>query len=213
MGWTSYHAEYYKNGKVDRKAECDAYFMEGLNRGYYEVVKSTMVGSTYYAAVKPLKQYRRDNRIIKIPEKDQKVFGVVFLTSCDMKDFYNFSYKEMDESVGPCYYDCPASILKLLSPTDNDYANKWRQKCWEQIEKNKKNNNFKKLPYGTIIKITMPYDTKYFKKGDVVKLRKDQNWLSNRTLWLVVGMAIKFPAKMMRDMIDCYEIIKEGEIK
>lgn len=23
MGWTSYHASFYKNGKIDRKAECD----------------------------------------------------------------------------------------------------------------------------------------------------------------------------------------------
>lgn len=22
MGWTSYHASFYKNGKIDRKAEC-----------------------------------------------------------------------------------------------------------------------------------------------------------------------------------------------
>ena len=40
MGWTSQHATHYKwLGKgidrkyvVDRKAECDAYFEEGLNR-------------------------------------------------------------------------------------------------------------------------------------------------------------------------------------
>lgn len=24
MGWTSYHASFYKNGKIDRKAECDS---------------------------------------------------------------------------------------------------------------------------------------------------------------------------------------------
>ena len=29
MGWASYRAEYYKNGKIDRKAECDAYFLDG----------------------------------------------------------------------------------------------------------------------------------------------------------------------------------------
>ena len=56
MGWTSYHAEHYKNGKIDRKAECDAYFLEGLNRGHFDVLKSSMVGSTYYAAIKPLKK-------------------------------------------------------------------------------------------------------------------------------------------------------------
>ena len=56
MGWTEYHASHYKNGKVDRKAECNAYFLEGLNEGFFDVLKSSMVGSTYYAAVKPLKK-------------------------------------------------------------------------------------------------------------------------------------------------------------
>ena len=96
MGWTSYHATHYKNGKVDRKAECDAYFMEGLNRGYYNILKSSMVGKVYYAAVKPLKKYDNDNDgnqiIVDIPINEQEVIGVVFLTSTDSIVYYNFSY-------------------------------------------------------------------------------------------------------------------------
>lgn len=45
MGWTSYHASFYKNGKIDRKAECDSIMncdMVG-NKGRYEVLKSAMV--------------------------------------------------------------------------------------------------------------------------------------------------------------------------
>ena len=57
MGWTSYNAQYYKNGTVDRKKECDEYWEGGLNRGHFKVLKSTMVGSTYYAAVKILKSF------------------------------------------------------------------------------------------------------------------------------------------------------------
>ena len=58
MGWTSYHASHYDGRwNVDRKAECDAYFMEGLNRGHYNVKKSTMRGSVYYAAVENLVRY------------------------------------------------------------------------------------------------------------------------------------------------------------
>ena len=56
MGWTGIHATYYKNGTVDRKRECDYYWEGGLNSGHFKVVKSRMVGSTYYAAVKGLKK-------------------------------------------------------------------------------------------------------------------------------------------------------------
>lgn len=86
MGWTSYHASFYKNGKIDRKAECDSIMncdMVG-NKGRYEVLKSAMVGSTYYAAVK--------KSIFKTGDKSEKesVFGVVMLTSVNNKDYFTF---------------------------------------------------------------------------------------------------------------------------
>ena len=180
MGWTSYHATHYKNGKVDRKAECDAYFTEGLNRGYYDILKSSMVGSVYYAAVRPLQRYSKDDVgneiIVDIPTNEQRVIGVVFLTSTDSKDYFNFSYKDMGETVGPCYYDCPKGILNLLTPTDSEWANNWRTKCREQLAKKNNPNALNKLPVGTLIKVTMPFDTKYFSEGNVVELRKCTNF-------------------------------------
>ena len=53
MGWTSYHAKYYKNGSVDRKRECDSI----LDCETYSVLKSIMHGSVYYAAVQKIKRY------------------------------------------------------------------------------------------------------------------------------------------------------------
>ena len=53
MGWTSYHASYYKNGTVDRKKECDDVF----SKGDCKILKSAMVGSTYYAAIKKVKKF------------------------------------------------------------------------------------------------------------------------------------------------------------
>lgn len=222
MGWTSYRATHYKwVGKgtkrsyvVDRKAECDAYFMEGLNRGYYDVLKSSMVGNVYYAAVKPLQRYSKDDDgneiIVDIPTNEQRVFGVVFLTSTDSKDYFNFSYKEMDETVGPCYYDCPKGILDLLTPTDSEGANNWRAKCREQLEKKKNPNSLSKLPIGTLIKVTMPFDTKYFSEGKVVELQKRTNFGSDRTSWYANGY-IRFTASLMKQLEEHYEVIKRGE--
>lgn len=217
MGWTEYHATHYKKGKVDRKAECDAYFMEGLNRGYYDVLKSSMVGSTYYAAVKQLKKCGgKDDKgeyiYTDIPENEQQVFAVVFLTSTNMKDYYNFAYKPMDETVGPYQYDCPKSILDLLTPTENEYANEWRKKCCENIAKKKDKNSFGKLPVGTIIKVVMPYDTKYFRAGQEVYLQKRARWTSNRTEWITQTVPIcKFAHSLMKLLTESYEIVQRGE--
>lgn len=212
MGWTSYHAKHYKNGKVDRKAECDAYFMEGLNAGYYDVLKSSMVGSVYYAAVKPLKRYNKANEIVDIPKEEQYVFAAVFLTSIDTKDYWNFSYKNMDESYGPCNYDCPKGILDLLTPTTSEYANEWRKKCYENIAKKKNPNSFNKLPVGTVIKVVMPCDTNYFRAGQEVKLEKRYKWSSNRTEWVTKTPPMcRFTAGLMKILAENYEIINKGE--
>lgn len=150
MGWTSYHATHYKNGRVDRKAECDAYFLEGLNKGHYEVLKSCLKGTVYYAAVRPLMKYEK-GVYTQLSLEERVVFAAIFLTSIDNNDYYNFSYKEMDESMGPYNYDCPDSILSLLSPTDSKLANERRRKCIEQAKK----PNISKLPVGTIIRFLM----------------------------------------------------------
>lgn len=93
MGWTSYHANYYKNnGDIDRKRECDAYFEEGLNKGFYKIVRSTMKGSVYYAAVKALIK-KQGEEYVEIPESDQSVFAVVFLTSVNKKTILIFLIK------------------------------------------------------------------------------------------------------------------------
>ena len=215
MGWTSYHATHYKNGKVDRKAECDAYFMEGLNRGYFDVLKSSMVGSVYYAAVKPLKKYGEKDEngekvIVDMPVDEQRVIGVVFLTSTDSKDYFNFSYKDMSETSGPCYYDCPKGILDLLTPTDSEWANNWRAKCREQLAKKNNPNALRKLPVGTLIKVTMPFDTKYFSEGNVVELRKRTHFGSDRTSWYANGY-IRFTAGLMKQLEGHYEVIQKGE--
>ena len=107
---------YDKNGKVDRKAECDSHFSDG-----YTVLKSSMVGTVYYAAVRK--------------ESTGDVFAAVTLTSSD-KDF-NFGYKGMDESCGPNECKCPLSILKLLTPTEYEWAQQWRQHCYNYHSRDK----------------------------------------------------------------------------
>lgn len=44
------------------------------------------------------------------------------------------TWKAMPETWHPYYYDCPAKVLKMLSPTTDANAIAWRVKCWEAIE-------------------------------------------------------------------------------
>jgi len=202
MGWTSYHVEpKYKNGKkyIDRKEECDKLFNQTMinNVGYYKVLRSTVKGSTYYAAVKKVKY------ATEADAETNEVFGVVVLTRTNINEPYNFSYKDMDETCGPCYHDCPNVILDLLSPTENEYANEWRQKCREKTKLKSLPTNLSNLPVGTRIKFVAPFDMKIHKKGEEIIVWKAQRSVKG-TYWIDGHYA--YPAKVIGD---AYEIIEE----
>lgn len=206
MGWTFYNATHYKNGKVDRKAECDAYWEECLNKGHFKVVKSAMHGSVYYGAIKKLVKYSgktEDGRFIyePIPEEEQKVHAVVFLTSVKSKEFFNFGYKDMDETMLPYYYDCPKSVLDVLSPTDNDSANEWRKQCRERIASKNDGKSLSKLPVGSIIRYTG-------NDGKIVELIKQPPAYQFKTAWWLVRGQFKYAKK--KDIPENYEVIRFG---
>ena len=125
MGWTETYVG--RGAKVNRKKEVE----DSFDLKNFEVVKSAMVGSTYYGAIRN--------------KAKGNVFAIVVLTS--MRKGW-FGTKMMDESSGPCYYDCPKAILDLLSPTESEWANEWRAKCKENMTKPK----LSELPIGTVIK-------------------------------------------------------------
>lgn len=157
MGWTSYFPTKFKNRTVDRKAECDSYFEEGLNRGQFKVLKSAMVGSTYYAAVQNFVKAvkRSDGNYDYEPIENGKVWCAVFLTSVRfIRRSTQFFYKAMSEDEGPYECKCPVSILKLLSPTDSEYAIKWREDCYKYHASKKDRKSLSNLPVGSVIQFT-----------------------------------------------------------
>lgn len=147
------------------------------------VVKDALVGSTYYAAVKT---------------EDNNVAIFVGLTSVDKFEFW---YKSMDASMGPYKYDCPESILKL-NTSHNGFTDEWIEKCREK----RKNKNL--LTKATRVEVTMPYDTNYFSKGDVVKLYKKiaRNGSRKSYQWVVDGYSVYFSSRLMSSLRDSNSI-------
>lgn len=100
---------------------------------------------------------------IYTPENGVRVVAFIFLLDYVPKDYYNFGYKDMDETEGSCEPECPERIMKLLTPTDSKYANAWRERCWENIRKAKA---IKKLKVGMRIRFPKPLT---FGNGDIVQ--------------------------------------------
>jgi hypothetical protein len=81
-----------------------------------EILDSHTKSNVFYAACRPKKD----------PET---VFALVCLLSWAPNDYYSFGYKDIEESMGPNEIGCPDRILDLLTPTDSEYANGWREAC------------------------------------------------------------------------------------
>lgn len=125
MGWTTTYksshesaAEYLKDHVLVWTSETHKYTV--LDGG---VVKFR----TYYGAVEK----------VEISTGEREVFAVVILLNYYKTGYYNFGYKDMSEHMGPCESNCPERILKLLTRTDNKYAQEWRERCWANIEARK----------------------------------------------------------------------------
>lgn len=106
MGWDYTHATHYtRTGAIDRKAEIDELYTWQNDTRKAEVVRSAMVGGTYYAAVK----------VTILSTGEAETTAAVALTHTNSRDYFNFGVKTMSETSGPCEDRCPASILSLYS--------------------------------------------------------------------------------------------------
>lgn len=87
-----------------------------------KVLRSALVGMrVYYAAVEHT-----------LPATGaREVWAAVCLVRYNPRDRegYIFGYKDMSESMGPCERDCPEAILDLLTPTNREHAQRWRDDC------------------------------------------------------------------------------------
>ena len=112
MGWTGTH--FYKDIKTvaDKKEALDLEFKDS-------VIASSIVNNVYCSAMR---------------RHDGKIFAMVTLISVDNSDYFNLHYKDMDESMCPCYYDCPKYIMKLLNDTEYEYAKEWRKRVNRKIK-------------------------------------------------------------------------------
>lgn len=103
MGWTVLS----RKPPQGWKAFLDANYSGDIG----EILASEIVSGVYYGALR-----------IRKPGEPVKVTAIVTLLD-------GLGIKTMDESMGPYYYECPASVLALLSPTESASALEWRRKC------------------------------------------------------------------------------------
>lgn len=161
--------------------------------GTSEVLKSSMVGNVYYAAIKETR-FATDTK----PETS-KIFAVVCLTSVDNKDYFNFSYKDMDESCGPYEHKCPIGILKLLPETNDEWALEWREKCLEYHKRKANKLNLAGLKVGSKISYfrynpEVPGNTE-----EVILVKHAPSYQFTRSFWMNEEAHVYVPSRRIPD--------------
>lgn len=187
MGWTSYRADFYKNGTVDRKKEMDKRWSQEESEKYPKltVLKSSIIGSVYYAAV----EVKRNGVV-------EQVIPVIALTTVNSRDYYNFAYKD----IGLYYYDCPKGILDLLTETDDKHELEWREECRKNLEKKKMKLTKNTLPVGSVIKF------KWWNNEEIVLTKMRPAYQFKRPWWYRADYNTYFSSRLIPDE---FEIIKK----
>jgi hypothetical protein len=150
MGW------YYQSIRGRSTADKDAFLSSEIEqiadkpgKSAITVLKSTFVGTTWYAAV-------------QITPEDEPRYTVAFVYLTAIGSDGNFGYKPMDESMGPNEDSCPLSIMKLLTPLEqvpgtHEYAIEWRRRVEEHHRRTKAlRSNARRMTPGTIISFETP---------------------------------------------------------
>lgn len=121
MGWTGIPGNY-------RNESMKEAFEKVIVHGDYKdvCVDYAVRGNTAYMVIEYVKKETHE-RVRTI---------VVFLLR---KSMYEFTYKDMDESMGPYYYDCPMRLLKKVEGFEpiNENARKWREEVKRLHEEKK----------------------------------------------------------------------------
>lgn len=63
-----------------------------------------------------------------------EVFAFVVLYAIAPSSYYNFTYKDLDETMGPVASHAPRAVLEALTPTTHEHAREWRARCWTNLE-------------------------------------------------------------------------------
>jgi len=135
VGWLFYTDRRVKT-YADEKAEITRLCSFETDIRKTELIKTSKVGSTWYAAAKVtnLDGSAVEDATYATDADGSITFGAVFLTRYDDGCW---GYKDMTESAGPTHSRAPLGILALLSDLKDpdSYAHAWRQRCrdWAAI--------------------------------------------------------------------------------
>lgn len=152
MGWTGFSCETKGKSYHELLETYEPDFLRGWSNGKTKVtcLKSAIVKSILYTAMRT--EFDAETNPPDATYSGNPYVWAMVVKMEKQKD--EFLYKDMGETMGPAYTDCPPNILKLLTPTTNEYALQWRKSCFANAMKKKEDKILHTNVIGTKIRIT-----------------------------------------------------------
>lgn len=132
---------------------------------------------------------------------DQSVIGVVVLIYRDHKNG-TIGLKVMEESMGPFNYQAPNKLIDLLTPTNCEASNRWRQSCRDY---NAHTATLNKVLQEDLSGARFSYGQKVY---EIV--RKD-SWVKNQ--WIVMDIESGIEYRMKKSKFKAAKFITGTEVQ
>jgi hypothetical protein len=172
MGWTGM---YRPKGLSNKEFFGRELGIEG------RILDCATIGGVSYAAVDGAPKYPK--------------YALVILMHWSPRDYFNFRYKDMDESMGPCEHRCPTRILDLLDEPVSEYAKEWRERCREYA---KRQGERIKLDTDRLVRFTNPVA---FADGTTHKFFRVVNARRNQFRATSNGRLYRIPRRMHASLV------------
>ena len=116
MGWTS--KTWFNFNHTNWEDDQMDHFIRGEFGYPYEILQ--------IYNVRAIDEYDHNESYVLMRHPDGYLFVMTVLVDVKGSEIY---WKEMDETQGPAYHNCPMEFLFGLPETDNTWAKLWRNEC------------------------------------------------------------------------------------
>lgn len=107
---------------------------------------------------------------------DARAIGLILISRQDG----DWGYKDMDESMGPCYYTCPANLVRRVPDPKIGYSTEWREK-WERAQ----TRRVQRVPDGAVVSFAQPLTFRI--RGQEVRLREFKKFTDHSTTFFLIN--------------------------
>ncbi|TGD61143.1 hypothetical protein EYC08_19250 [Tabrizicola sp. WMC-M-20] len=162
MGWMI-----YPRPPADIRGEIGRVCMFDTDTRSARPIKTCVVGSVWYVAVevsmKPGSTLPDD---YQVDDLGRFVFAATIQTR---RDRAGWAYRAVEEQAGPTTSQAPRSLIEMLSPTTQKWANAWRGRCLENAAR-----RARRLADGDIIELVEPLEFSDGRKRSIFKVIKEK---------------------------------------